>query len=229
MTVTNVTGTVTFTASYSNVTAQCTVNAAGYLFYDECTSADGLSNYGAIHELRVPNADGTLTYDSTMNAYKFTPTVTSADGFVAIPIPSLDNQDKYTIEVEFYTKDSTTGGQSGLTFYPVSDTGGNGIFFRDIASINRCGVLKFANYSESGESGNSQQSSLPVYNHWYKLKLEIDGTSVTAKWLKTDGTQVYSTNYTVPYTSSQMRVGLTFLAKTQSTPYYVRNIKAEPL
>lgn len=164
-----------------------------------------------------------------MNAYKFTPTSVSADGFVAIPIPALDNKNGYYVEAEFFTKNNTTGGQSGLTLYPTSDTGGNGVFFRDIASINRCGVLKFANYSESGESGNSQQSSLPVYNNWYRVRIEVSNTSVTAKWLKTDGTQVYSTNYTVPYTSGAMRVGLTFLAKLSSSPYYVRNIKAESL
>ena len=199
------------------------------MFYDECTSADGLSQYGSIHQLRIQNADGTLSYDSSMNAYKFTTTVPSADGFVAIPIPALDNKDNYYVEAEFYTTDTTTGGQSGIVLYPSTDTGGNGVFFRDIASINRCGVLKFSNYSESGESGNSQQSSLPVANHWYKLRLEIRGTSVTAKWQQTDGTTVYYTSYTLPYTSGAMRVGLTFLAKYTSKYYYIRNIKAEPL
>ena len=184
------------------------------LFEDDCSSASGLSNYGTIHRLRLSTkGDGALSYDSTKNAYKFSPSNVADSGFCDIPIPSLDNQDKYTIEAEFFTDDSSTGGQSGLTLYTTNDSGGNGIFFRDIASINRCGVLRFANYYESGESGNSQQSSLPVYNHWYKLKLEIDGTSVTAKWCQTDDTLVYSTSYTVPYTASQMRVGLTFLSK----------------
>lgn len=227
--VSNVTGLVTFTASYSNVTAQCTVNATGYLFYDECTSADGLSNYGSIHQLRVQNANGTLSYDSEMNAYKFTPTSVNDDGFIAIPIPALDNKDGYYVEAEIYTTDTSTGGQSGLSLYPTSDGGGNGVFFRDIASINRCGVLKFANYAENGESGNSQQSGLPVGGNWYKIRLEVNGTSVTGKWLKTDDTLVYSHTYTVPYTSGAMRVALTFLAKYTYRYYYVRNIKASLL
>ena len=196
------------------------------LFEDDCSSASGLTNYGTLHHLGNQTSGGTLSYDSTKNAYKFSPSNVADNGFCDIPIPSLDNQDKYNIEVEFFTDDSTTGGQTGLTLYSTSDTGGNGVFFRDIANINRCGVLKFTNYSENGESGNSQQSSLPVYNHWYKLRLEIDGTSVTAKWLQTDDTLVYSTNYTVPYTASQMRIGLTFLSKNSSKYYYIRNIKA---
>ena len=196
------------------------------LFEDDCSSASGLSNYGTLHHLGNQTSGGALSYDSTKNAYKFSPSNVADNGFCDIPIPPLDNQDKYTIEVEFFTDDSSTTGQSGLTLYTTSDTGGNGIFFRDIASINRCGVLRFANYSESGESGNSQQSSLPVYNNWYKLKLEIDGTDVVAKWQQTDGTTVYSTNYTVPYTASQMRIGLTFLSKNTTKYYYVRNIKA---
>jgi len=196
------------------------------LFEDDCSSSSGLSNYGTIHHLGNQTSGGALSYDSTKNAYKFSPSNVADNGFCDIPIPSLDNQDKYTIEVEFFTDDSSTGGQTGFVLYPTSDTGGNGVFFRDIASINRCGVLKFTSYSENGESGNSQQSSLPVYNNWYKLKLEIDGTDVTAKWLKTDDTLVYSTNYTVPYTSGAMRIGITFLSKNASKYYYVRNIKA---
>ena len=197
---------------------------------DKGNSSSGLSNYGSLHQLRISSGpNGTLSYDSTMNAYKFTTTSANNDGFVDFPISALDNKDNYYVEAEFYTTDTSTGGQTGLVLYPSTDTGGNGVFFRDIASINRCGVLKFANWAENGESGNSQQSSLPVGNNWYKLRLEVEGTDVTAKWQQTDGTTVYSTSYTLPYTSGAMRVGLAFLAKYTSYPYYIRNIKAESL
>ena len=164
-----------------------------------------------------------------MNSYKFSPTNVATTGFVDIPIPALDNLNNYYVEAEIYTTDTSTTGQSGLALYTSTDTGGNAVTFRDIASINRCGVLKFVNYSESGESGNSQQSSLPVGNNWYKVRVEVNNTTVTAKWLKTDNTQVYSTNYNMPYTSSTMRVGIMFLAANTSKYYYVRNIKAESL
>ena len=197
---------------------------------DKGNSSSGLSNYGSLHQLRISSGpNGTLSYDSTMNAYKFTTTSANNDGFVDFPITALDNKDNYYVEAEFYTTDTSTGGQSGIVLYPSTDTGGNGVFFRDIASINRCGVLKFANYSENGESGNSQQSSLPVGNNWYKLRLEVEGNDVTAKWQQTNGTTVYSTSYTLPYTSGAMRVGLAFLAKYTIYPYYIRNIKAESL
>ena len=227
--VTNVTGTVTFTCTYSNVSDTCSVTGSSYLFYDECTSADGLSNYGALHKLRVNNVDGTLSYDSTMNAYKITPTTANADGFCDFPIPALDNKNNYYLEAEIYTTDTSTGGQPGLVLYPSTSTGGEGVFYRDIASINRCGVLKFANWSENGESGNSQKSSLPVANNWIRVRIEVNGTSVKGIWLKTDGTEVYNHTYTVPYTSSQMRVGICALLKSTTKPYYVRNIKAEYL
>ena len=226
--VTGVTASGTLTASFSGVTATASVTYASYLFYDDCSSSSGLSNYGTLHQLRISSGpNGALSYDSTMNAYKYTVSSPNDDGFVDIPIPTLDNQNNYYIEAEFYTEDTTTGGQSGLVLYPSTDTGGNGTFFRDIASINRCGVLKFTSYSENGEAGNSQQSGLPVGGNWYKLRLEISGTSVVAKWLQTDNTQVYSYTYTVPYTSSTMRVGLAFLCKSTSKAYYVKNIVAD--
>lgn len=229
ITVTNVTGTVTFTGSYSNVSAQCTVTAQSYLFYDACDSADGLSNYGSLHKLRVNNVDGTLSYDSTMNAYKILPTTANNDGFCDFPIPALDNKDGFYLECEIYTTDTTTGGQPVIAIYPTSDTGGNGVVYRDIASINRCGVLKFSNWGDAGESGNSAKSNLPVGGNWIKLRIEVNGTSVKGIWLKTDDTEIYTHTYTVPYTSGAMRFGFGGLLKFTSNPYYVRNIKAESL
>ena len=227
--VTGVTASGTLTATFQSVTATASVTYASYLFYDTCSSATGLSNYGTLHKLGNANANGTLSYDSTMNAYKFTPTNACDSCFADIPIPTMDSKNNYYIEAEIYTEDTTNGGQGGLVLYPTSDTGGNGVFFRDIASINRCGVLKFTSYAENGEAGNSQQSTLPVGGNWYKIRLEVSGTSVTAKWLQTNNTQVYSYTYTVPYTSGSMRVGLAFLAKSTSKAYYVRNIIANNL
>ena len=229
VTVNNVSGTVTFTGSYSNVSATCTVTAQSYLFYDACDSSSGLSNYGTLHKLRTNSVDGTLSYDSGMNAYKFVATTANNDGFCDIPIPALDNKNNYYLEAEIYTTDTSTGGQPGLVLYPSTSTGGEGVFYRDIANINRCGVLKFANWAENGESGNSQKSSLPGANKWIRVRIEVNGTSVKGIWLKTDGTEVYGHTYTVPYTSSQMRVGICALLKSTTKPYYVRNIKAEPL
>ncbi len=219
----------TLTATSNGATDTCSIILLTYLFYDDCSSASGLSNYGTLHQLRVQNVAGTLTYDSGMNAYKITTTTANNDGFCDFPIPALDNKDSYYIEAEFYTTDTTTGGQPGLVVYPTTSTGGYGVFYRDIASINRCGVLKFNNWAENGESGNSQQSSLPVGNNWIRVRLEVNGTSVKGIWSKTDGTEVYNHTYTVPYNSGELRVGLTALLKFTSYPYYVRNIKAEYL
>ena len=220
----------TITATYSNVSDTATITVqTGPLFYDPCTSSSGLSNYGTLHKLRVQNVDGALSYDSGMNAYKYVATTANADGFCDFPIPALDNKDGFYLECEIYTTDTTTGGQPVIAIYPTSDTGGNGVIYRDIASINRCGVLKFANWADNGESGNSQQSSLPVANNWIKLRIEVNGTSVKGKWLKTDDTEIYTHTYTVPYTSSAMRFGFGGLLKFTSNPYYVRNIKAEYL
>ena len=200
-----------------------------YLFYDDCSSSSGLSNYGTLHHIGNQTSGGTLSYDSTKNAYKFSPSNAASTGFCDIPIPTLDNLNNYYIQCEIYTDDTGTSGQSGLAVYPSNDTGGNAVTFRDIANINRCGVLKFTSYSENGESGNSQQSSLPVGGNWYRVRLEVSGTSVKGIWLKTDGTQVYTHTYTVPYTSSTMRVGIMFLSSNTSKYYYVRNIEAASL
>ena len=214
----------TLTASSNGVSATATVTVSSYLFYDACDSATGLSNYGASVYVKDTNSTLTLSYDSTMNAYKVVGNNT--DGYAKIPIPSLDGEDNYYIEAEFYSTYNNTKHQSGLCVYDTNQSQGNAIWARDIASLNRCGWLRTNNGSDSGEAGNSAQNTLPVYNNWYKLRLEINGTSVTAKWMQTDDTLVYSYTYTTPaYTSES--VALQFLA--WSNPYYVRNIKAEYL
>ena len=225
----NITTGGTYTASYGGATATANVTIQTYLFKDDCTSSSGLSNYGSLHKLRVNNVDGTLSYDSGMNAYKITTTTANADGLSDFPIPALDNKNNYYIEAEFYTTDTSTGGQPGLVVYPTNDTGGNGVMWRDIAQINRCGVLPFSNYNYGTEVGNAQKSALPVANNWIRVRLEVNGTSVKGIWLKTDGTEVYSYTYTVPYTSGAMRVGLAAMLKSTTKPYYIRNIKAEYL
>ena len=224
VTVTGVSGTVTFTCTYSNVTDTCTVESSQYLFYDECTSADGLSNYG--NSVYVKNTSSTLTlsYDSGMNAYKVVGN--NIDGYAKIPIPALDGKDGFYIEAEFFSSYNNTKHQSGICVYDTNASAGNSIWARDIANINRCGWLKTVNGTDSGEAGNSQKSNLPVYNNWYKLRFEINGTTATAKWMKTDDTLIYSYSYTIPSYNSNS-IGLQFLA--WANPYYVRNIKAESL
>lgn len=225
VTVTGLTATATFTASYSNVSDVCTVTVGpAYLFYDACDSADGLSKYG--NSVYVKNTSSTLTlsYDSTMNAYKVVGN--NIDGYAKIPIPALDGKDGFYIEAEFYSTYNNTKHQSGICVYDTSASAGNSIWARDIANINRCGWLKTVNGTDSGEAGNSQKFNLPVYNNWYKLRFEINGTTATAKWMKTDDTLIYSYSYTIPSYNSNS-IGLQFLA--WANPYYVRNIKAEPL
>lgn len=216
--------TVTYSLTYQGITKTCTVQFIEHLFYDTCSSASGLTNYGTNHWLKGSTATLTMAYDSNHNAYSFIGN--TVDGFADIPIPSMDGKDGYYIEAEFYTVDTSTKGQTGFVFYSSSDTGGNGVYYRDIAQLNRCGVLKFVSGSENGESGNSAQSSLPVGGNWYKLRVEVNGTSLTGKWMKTDNTLIYSHTYTIPsYTN--LRVGLAFLTWNQY--YYVKNIQADYL
>lgn len=211
----------TYTASYGGASTTCNVVIQTYLFYDECNSSDGLSQYGSSVYVKNTSSSLTLSYDSTMNAYKVVGN--NIDGYALIPIPALAGKDDFYIEAEFYSTYNNTKHQTGISVY---GSAGNAVWARDIANINRCGWLKTVNGSDSAEAGNAQKSTLPVYNNWYKLRFEIDGTTATAKWMKTDDTLIYSYSYTIPTYSTQ-GIGLQFLA--WSNPYYVRNIKAEYL
>ena len=56
------------------------------LFEDKCDSASGLTNYGSAISLGS-NSTATLSYDSTMNAYKLT---SNSSDVKFIPITALD-------------------------------------------------------------------------------------------------------------------------------------------
>ena len=229
ITVSSITGTVTFTASYSNVTDTCTVIGASYLFYDACDSATGLSNYGSPISLGS-NSTATLSYDSTMNAYKLT---SNSSDNKFIPITALDGLTEFKLTMEWYQPTSSNYSSTAVPPAVVGTTTKAGLcytFFNDNTGFVR------QRYSGGSWRGNDTLVSGIAYrDEWLKIELTIEDTSVTMKAYRSNSDTAFATDtYTLTNissdysTASNRRYGLGIGYANNSYGYF-RNIKAESL
>ena len=226
----NFTSDGTLTATYSNVSDTCTVTVLTYLFYDECTSADGLSQYGSSVLIRGTNAVATISYDSTNNCYALTGT---GNYHAGIPIPALDDKDNYTLEADLKCTYNDWRNKIGFCFNNPQDSTVYKLFYNiDDYNTGRTTAAYFIPSQDKGSLFVDKPLGYNPLNNWVHMKLEISGTTVTCTLSKTsDGTQLYtSTNTTVSYAHRQILIGIYCeLGTTTKTKVLIKNIKAEAL
>ena len=224
VTVSNISSLTTFTASYSNVSAQCTVDIQSYLFYDDCSSASGLSQYGSSVLIRGTNATCNLSYDSNNNCYALSG---SGNYHSAIPIPVLNDKNNYSIEADFKCGVNHELNTIGFVIRDYNNTSiqsksfqlkGNGRFRDDSYLIT----------TDRGYTIN-ESISYSAYNYWVHMRLEITGTSVKVE-LSYNGT-IFKTYNLTTETITNRQVGLFLFCErgTTNSKCYVKNIKAEAL
>ena len=222
ITVSNITGTVTFTASYSNVTDTCTVTVSSYLFYDDC-SADLTSQYA---DVTISSSSNSIlkSYDSTENAYKVYGS--GGDAFRALLIPNIRGLDN--IRISLRAKLASTSAYNQL-FIGVSDsiTQTSKPYTADMCRIrgdNRSDCV----YNDSEVSGSG--ASTNVRNKYVTLLMEKTGTTITMKVYDTDGTtllRTYTYNSVNNYTNPYYWFGIN--TRNTSDIKYIKEIKVEPI
>ena len=217
-----------FTATYSNATATCTVTVPSYLFYDECNSSSGLTNYGSAVGLEG-STSATLSYNSTENAYSL---ISTGSGIKVFPITALNglNSFKLTADMKFPNTSSMGGGLSCII--ASTNTGATVICNK---SAPQDFTRQFAENGSEKQWSNVASLSSFDYTKYYKVELIVDGYE--AKYTFYDGTTQLAT-YT--YTLNTLSNQFTTLANrgyglgcgwknATSYPIFVKNIKAESL
>ena len=213
----------TFTASYSNVSANCTVTVPTYLFYDDCSSASGLSNYGASITVYRGSGTGSISYDSQNNAYH----ITGYNGYaIIIPITPMENFDNY--KMTFQYKHQSTGAycqpsvyvyDKNVTSYPTV----YGVRHRGDKIIN---CQKFVN---NGDTGANQLTVSDVSNQWFTLEMTKSGTNLTFKIKNSSNSTIYDVNYsTESLNATACSFGM-WTERGQSYGWYVKEMKVESL
>ncbi len=180
-----------------------------YLFYDECNSVDGLSSYGNGLSLRN-YAKTTLSYDSTMNAYKVT---NSAQGCGMIPITVLNGKNDFKFEFDLY---SNTG-DKGLGF-AMKNTSSNDFHYLGFSCYANRNVF-WSNNSET-IFGNTIAKTT-----WHHIIITVTSSTITYDIDNGSQTGSFST-----YISMNNNVVIGIESQWASGDSgYVKNIKVESL
>ena len=221
VTVTGISGTVTFTGSYSNVSDTCSVIVSQHLFYDACDSSSGLSQYGTSECVRGTNATITMTYDSTENAYK----VQGSGNYHAfVPIPVLDDEDGYTISMELKGQNIQFN-IVGLFLDNRNDTTSYGLDYALNCYDKQLHSRLYRLSSDSTESDVSINSISA--GTWYKLSYTVNGSSLTGTLYDLQGNQLGTKTRTQSINNKRMGIFLFCEAGTTKSTTYVRNIVAD--
>lgn len=194
------------------------------MFYDACNSSSGLSNYGNSVLIRGSNAVASLEYDTAENCYALSGV---GNYHAMIPIPSLDDEDDYYIEMEIKAE-STRFRILGFYLDNRSDTTSYGM---DMALSVYDKHIHSRQYrvSSDGTEANSSTSNTITANTWFKLRMTVNGPSLTGTLYQLDGTQIVTQTNTLSVSNKQM--GLFIFCENGSTDSkgYIRNIVADSL
>ena len=213
VTVTGISASTVFTATYQGATATCTVTVQTYLFYDECTSADGLSNYGEIRPISSSTTTSYLEYNSSNNAYY----VHANGDWGIIPITALNGLDNYKITAEFKTKASGNTYQGGIGF--IAETGTSNVVFRKYGTA--CNSV--VNDSSQKNIGTIRSAN----SYWHKFEITKQGKNFSVTVTDVDNDTIIGTlSRTISFDTYY--VGFMTVAGTNYGSY-VRNIVAESL
>ena len=222
ITVTNVTGTTTFTATQQNVNDTCTVTGTSYLFYDACDSSAGLSNYGSSECVRGSDAVMTMSYNSTENAYEVSG---SGNWHAYTPIPALNDEDEYTISIDVKGQDYNYN-NIGLFLDNRNDTTSYGLCF----SISNKSNEFYSRQYRLSSDGTSYITSVSLSaNTWYRIEYTVNGSSLTGKLYDMDNNLLATKAVTLSVNNKSMGIFMFCEGGTTNSKGWVRNIQAEAL
>lgn len=190
------------------------------LFEDDCSSADRLTNYGSSIAVKGENSTMTMTYDSTENAYKCSG---SNNYYSMIPIPTLNNQDRYIIEADFKAQNITYNG-IGLC---LNDPTVNYSFATWIEPWDNKVICKSFSLNYDSMVGTYDNLSFDS-SKWYHIKFTIDGEYITWGVYDENVKMVGKSNH---FSTENKQMGIILLTQngTTNSTCYVKNIKAEAL
>ena len=224
VTVSNVSSETTFTATFGSVSDTCTVTVHSYLFYDACDSSSGLSQYGTSVLVRGSNAVATLEYDSTENCYAL---YGQGNYHAMVPIPALNDEDQYSIEMEIKMASSQYR-IAGFYLDNRNDTTSYGMDM-SLAVYDRCIHSRQYKVSSDGSEQNSSTSNQITADTWYRLRMTVNGSSLTGTLYNLEGTQIVTITKSLSVSNKQMGLFVFCEKGTSGSRVYIRNIKAESL
>lgn len=223
MTVTNVSSTLSFTASYSNVTATCTVEASQYLFYDDCTT-DNTSQYTTLLQVNNTSTNATLTYDSTEQAYSYLGS--GGDYLVGKVIPNIRGEDDIKIRCKVKFKNRNNYNQFFIILSDSLNPAQNGDWeMWRVWGSGTCNYLQ-----KDITKYDSNVSTSYTYSNYCYLELVKQGTTITANLYDSSMNVLKTTTQTaLSYSNPYFAIGLNASYNTAQYGKFIKEIKVESL
>lgn len=215
VTVSNVTGTLSYTCSYSNVSDTCTVIATSYLFYDDATT-DSSSRY------TKADTKCSFTYDSN-GYYVLSKTTSGGTSGIKINDTTFPKNVKITVDVYMTTTQNT---QPKLLFKNPSATYG---YTPRLTYINNKASIIEGHYTGEGSSITGDVSYTQSLNTWYTFEFIHNDGALTFNIYKEgtlDKTLTATGSLSIADTGNE--VGMCVAADPGKT-YRFKNLKVEAL
>ena len=215
--------TITYTATYNNVSDSCTVVYSSYLFYDDVTS-DRSSEYRD-ESVQSSTKTGYLTMSYNSEGYYTIQASRNEGNHYAKFIPILDGEDNIRFSCEVATNANNGGNRYGIVV-------GTSNYYNERYQITN-GNLEHQTFRGTTETLLDTQNLGLSTNTWYKMEFVVQGTSYTftlsdmSDNVKYTVTRTFQSN--VITSSSSKKYGLYYLNYYSSGQKRFRNIKAESL
>ncbi len=196
VTVSNISSETTFTATYQNVSAVCTVSALTYIINDDASADNQSTLFGSSIALR--NGANTTSWDST-GYYKITNTGSQKES-MRVLAPLTGVTDDFVIEYDSYVEQ--VGGSSGFVIYNSSTAWEK---LTDDADSQKKYWYGYNNgsFHETAFYGNTT-----TYQKWVHYKYTVQGTTFKMEVTYNDSTVVTRTETIHFNRSSSTQYGL---------------------
>ena len=216
-------GSTTLTASIGGVSDTATITVSSYLFYDDCSSSSGLSNYSLL-TLRGSSSP-TLTFDSTNSCYVLANNASSSGGHSLMAIDSLAGENSYTMQFKTKPYNTTDNGGTGYAY-----KGSNGMY--SIYYMYKTSSSDSGNITINQGSSDSKQTNIGS-NHrdeWLTHIITVSNGKVTYVLKDSTDTALYTGSAFTPSKGiqSDTKPGVTILWWNVSK-VYVKDIIVEAL
>lgn len=223
VTVTNITGTITFTCSYQGVTDTATVTAQTYLFYDDATS-DNSSQYTS-YAIQGTSGKVNIAWNSTEQAYVITNNTSSGRALLQFGNTVMQNNIKISADIKL---GGSSYKQNGMLAFIDKDSQSTYSVAGWVQGQKYYRLTEFNGTSELQTTPNSTWSSLSTsdYNH-HEMTIQNGVVTYTvttqSNATKTVSLTLQKSNYIGG------KLGLFIEVFSSATHCYIKNIKVEAL
>lgn len=218
-----------YVVSFGNYsTDTLTVKKSTFWLIDSASTST-LSNYGSsvpIYKGTNGNPLSTLSYDSTLKAYKIVAGNTSTSYYSQIPFTACDGKTDYVVDCLIYGNASNTNADAGLFVGNSDKTVTNAYGYGATMNVynNRITGRRYSLGTAGATSNISVTGSTLAIKTWYHMRMTVTDLTIKIELFTTSGTKLAEVKYDQAVSNKQVGFFLRGGSTTNSV-FYFKEIK----